>query len=61
MHYILFGVMIIFVVEVLLLIHVGNDLEAEWMELNDNVQTPRFRERTEKELKKIRHPKWYEW
>ncbi len=48
-------------VEVLLLIHVGNDLEAEWMELNDNVQTPRFRERTEKELKKIRHPKWYEW
>ncbi len=52
--------MVIFVMEVLLLIHAGNYLEAEWLEMNDDVQSPRFRERTEKELETIRHPKWYE-
>ncbi len=58
-HYTLFGVMLIFVLEVLLLIHAGNYLEAEWLEMNDDVQSPGYRERTEKELETVKRPKWY--
>jgi calcium-binding protein CML len=62
-HYILFLVMVLFVGEVLALIHMGNAAESEWQEWNDDAMDEDTMPRLREEIKTFTHrlPKVWEW